>query len=213
MVSRLFTVGVATVVLCLSTSAKPPDNDKPGEKNAPREVSATPLVFFAVLEGLYIDGVSDADVDAILAIDPKTKQARFEEHFVAQCPLCHPAFDAFVLYRSRRDFSQQFKDGHWKNSFGKGLDPVLSKKLHSDNKAEQLEAIQKLVDTWVRRRLDSMRLSPEEQVAWSKALEDGRRQGMDRLRQMQGGGGNNAYTDWKGCAICDGAAGACKKLR
>src|SRR6266852_2074566 len=140
MVPRLFAVGVATVVLCLSTVAKPPDVDKPVEKNAPREVSVAPLVFFAVLEGLYTDGVSNADVDAILATDPKTKQPRFEEHFVSQCPLCHPAFDAFVLYRARQDFSQQFKDGHWKNNFGAGLDAKLSKKLHSENKGEQLEA-------------------------------------------------------------------------
>jgi hypothetical protein len=210
---RLFAVGVATIVVCLSTVAKPPDVDKPAEKNAPREVSVTPLVFFAVLEGLYADGVSNEDVDAILAMDPTTKRPRFEEHFVPQCPLCHPAFDAFVVYRSRPDFSQQWKDGHWKNSFGKGLDPKLSKELHSDNKAECLGAIQKVVDTWVRRRLDSMRLSPEEQAAWGKALEDGRTQGMDRLKQLQAGGGANGYADWKGCAICDGAAGACKKLR
>jgi hypothetical protein len=213
MVPRLFAVGVAAVVLCLSTVAKPPDVEKPVEKNAPRAVSVAPLVFFAVLEGLYTDGVSNEDVDAILATDPKTKKPRFEEHFVQQCPLCSPALDAFVLYRSRRDFSQQYKDGHWKNNFGTGLDANLSKKLHSDNKAERLEAIQKLVDTWVRRRLDSMRLTPEEQVAWTKALEDGRNQGMGRLKQLQAGGGKNAYTDWKGCAICDGAAGACKRLR
>jgi hypothetical protein len=213
MVPRLFIVGVATVVISLSTVAKPPDVDKPAEKNAPREVSVTPLVFFSVLEGLYADGVSNEDVDAILAIDAKTKEPRFEEHFVAQCPLCHPAFDAFVLYRSRQDFSQQWKDGHWRNSFGKGLDAKLSKKLQSDNKAERLETIQKLVDSWVRRRLDCMRLTPEEQVAWAKALEDGREQGMNRLKQLQAGGGANGYADWKGCAICDGAAGACKKLR
>jgi hypothetical protein len=193
------------IAVGFSTSAP-----NPSEKIAISEASVRTLVMFAVLEGLYTDGVSDDDVDAILAIDPKTKQPRFDAHFVNCCPLCHPAFDAFALYRSRPGFSQQWKDGRWKNNYGTGLDANLSKQLHSEKQADQLAAIQQLVDTWVRRRLDSMRLTTVERGAWSNAIEDGRKQGMQGLTNLQRGGGN---PDWKGCAICDGTAEACKKPR
>jgi hypothetical protein len=210
---RLFAAGVLAAVVCLTIEAKPPDAEKPDARNAPREIAVTPMVFYAVLEGLYADGVSNEDVDAILAIDPKTKSPRFREHFVDCCPLCHPAFDAFVLYRSRPDFSMQFKDGHWRNNYGGGLSADVSKRLHSEKKADRLAAIQGLIDSWVRRRLDSMRPTPEERAAWTKAIEAGRQQGMERLKQLQGGGGENEYTGWKGCAICDGTAGACRSPR
>src|SRR2546429_752891 len=64
---------------------------------------ASQLVFFAVLEGLYRDGVSNDTVDLI--IPPGANgAARFEpEHFVYACPLCHPAFEAFSLYRHRKE--------------------------------------------------------------------------------------------------------------
>src|SRR6266496_3203022 len=65
---------------------------------------ASQLVFFAVLEGLYRDGLSNETVDLIIPPGENGK-GRFEpEHFVYTCPLCHPAYEAFKLYRQREEF-------------------------------------------------------------------------------------------------------------
>jgi hypothetical protein len=186
------------------------DTQKPREK--PRVVDSAylpQLVFFAVLEGLYEDGVSTGDVNRILAVDPRTQQPQFHEHFVDACPLCVPAFDAFALYRSRPQFYCR-KDSA--DTFGPGLDPLVAKKLHSEMKADQLEAIQTLVNRWVIRRLEMMRLTKDEREQWTAVIEEGRKRGMDRLQQAQAAN-QNEYFGWKGCAICDGTAAACHMAR
>jgi hypothetical protein len=159
------------------------------------------LVFFAVLEGLYSDGVDNVAVDIILGVDPKTKLPRMEENFVYACPLCLPAYDAFVLYRSRVPFYGRKSGG---DTFGPGLDGIVLTKLKSTKKADRLEAIRMLVDRWVNRRLELMRLSAEERKAWTTQIEAGRQQGMKVLQ------GDSRKADWKGCAFCDGAAGGCE---
>jgi hypothetical protein len=186
------------------------DTQKPRDKPLVIDPSScSQLVFFAVLEGLYEDGVSTDDVNRILAVDPVTKLPRYSEHFVSACPLCLPAFDAFQLYRSRAMF---YGLKVAKNTFGPGLDPILAKKLHSDQKADQMDAIQTLVNRWVSRRLDSMRLTKDEREQWTAVIEEGRRNGMQRLQEVQAGNGNE-YLGWKGCAVCDGTAGACQASR
>src|SRR5437660_7208174 len=76
---------------------------------------ASQLVFFAVLEGPYRDGVSNEVVDSIIP-----GKGRFDpEHFVYACPICHPAFEAFRLYRQREDFYGLKAPV---NTFGPGLD-------------------------------------------------------------------------------------------
>ena len=157
------------------------------------------MVFLAVLEGLYLDGASNEAVDAITCPDPKTGQPRFHEHFVDACPLCLPTFNALVVYRSRPSFYGYQKP---RDTLGPGLKPELVKQLRSAKRAERLAAIQSLVETWVRRRLDSLALTADQRAEWARALEEGRKQGMERLKQWQAQGHN---ADWKGCAICDGA--------
>jgi hypothetical protein len=212
MVFRLLAVCTLAAVVFAKPPAEPAEAKKPAEKNAVTEVAVNQMVFFAVLEGLYTDGVSNEVVDLILHIDPKTKAPRFNEHFVDHCPLCHPAFDAFVLYRSRPSFSLARKDGR-NDTFGCGLGPGIVAQLKSAERADRRAAIQTLVTTWVSRRLESMRLTAEEREEWAKGIEEGRRQGMGFLRQYQGGGPKGPYADWKGCPVCDGTAGACKKPR
>jgi hypothetical protein len=186
------------------------DTQKP--RGNPRIIdpgASAQLVFFAVLEGLYEDGVSTDDADRLLAVDPKTKQPQFEQHFVYGCPLCMPAFDAMVVYRSRPRFHGR-KDNA--DTFGPGLEASIKKKLESAQKTDQLEAIQTLVTRWVGRRLDSMRLTKEEREQWTAVIEDGRQKGMGFLQTAQAGN-RNEYLGWKGCAICDGSAGACQTSR
>jgi hypothetical protein len=186
------------------------DTQKPHERPQVIDPGAcSQLVFFAVLEGLYEDGVSSDDVNRILAVDPRTNQPQFSENFVGACPLCLPAYDAFVLYRSRPRFYGR-KDSA--DTFGPGLEPILAKKLHSDLKADQLEAIQTMVSRWISRRLMSMRLTKDEREQWIAIIEEGRKKGMDQLQHAQAAN-QNEYFGWKGCAICDGTARACRMAR
>jgi hypothetical protein len=207
---KRYLAALTVLVLILGVLSLRGDTQKPPGK--PRIIdpgSCTQLVFFAVLEGLYEDGVSTDDVDRILAVDPRTKQPRLEEHFVYACPLCMPVFDAMVLYRSRPRFHGR-KDSA--DTFGPGLESALKKKLDSVQKADQLEAIQTLVNRWVGRRLDSMRLTKDEREQWTAVIEEGRQKGMAFIQAVQAGN-RNEYLGWRGCAICDGSAGACQATR
>jgi hypothetical protein len=209
--SRYLTLAVLLGVIMAPSLCGLPDRQRPVERVGSVDISACQqMIFFAVLEGLYLDGVSTEDVERILAVDPKTHLPQFQEHFVYACPLCMPAFDAFQLYRSRPQFFGR-KDNS--DTFGIGLDPIVQRKLRSSKKADQLEAIQGLIDKWVRRRLDSMRLSKGERAEWDQAMQEGRSKGMGLLRQQQANGAQIQYAGWKGCAICDGAAGACQLPR
>jgi hypothetical protein len=167
------------------------------------ESRASQLVFFAVLEGLYRDGVSNEDVDLI--IPPGTNgRPRFElEHFVYACPLCHPAYEALKLYRQREQF-YGFK-GHV-DTLGTGLEGAMAKRLRSPDATERRQAIEELIGQWVGQRLDMMRLSAQERAAITSEMEQGRKKGMNGLKQVSAGS-SQARTN---CPICDGSFGACK---
>lgn len=172
-------------------------------------------VFFAVVEGLYADGVSNEDVDLIVPPDPKSGEPTMTEHFIYACPLCSPAFDALRLYRARRPFYGMKPSNI--SAFGQGLEPAIRDQLRSSKKADRLAAIQGLVEKWVRRRVETMRLTPAELTQWQERVEARRQQGMKMLESFQAGGHGDfygkIYSNWprKGCAICDASAAACKR--
>lgn len=196
--------GMLPVVKFLSggQSAPPPapSSASAARANWPDE-PASRLIFFAVLEGLYTDGVSNDVVDLVLPPDAGGRERNLREHFVYACPLCHPAMEAFRLYRDRRAFFG-LKPGT-RDTFGPGLPDSLLAGLRSRNKIERLAAVQSLIDRWVRRRLAMMRLSPAEQTDWTTRIESGRKQGMAALQSDE-----RRYGDKK-CAVCEGAAAAC----
>jgi hypothetical protein len=83
------------------------------------------LVFFSVLESLYRDGVSQDTVKALL---PEGEH-EMTHSFIYACPLCHPAFEAFRLYASRRPFYGQKGDDI--DTLGKGLNAAQVAQLKS----------------------------------------------------------------------------------
>jgi hypothetical protein len=130
----------------------------------------------------------------------KDGQSRFDsEHFVYACPLCHPAFEAFRLYRHRDAF---FGLKARLDTFGSGLDKTIAAQLHSEDAAQRRQAIEALISRWVRQRLDMMRLSDSERQTITREIERGRKQGMGGLKQ-----GTQTRTN---CPICDGSFGACQ---
>ncbi|HLX61676.1 MAG TPA: hypothetical protein VKX17_10375 [Planctomycetota bacterium] len=151
------------------------------------------MVFHAVLEGLYADGVSNEDVDRILP----------REHFVYACPLCEPAYAAFAAYRARPEFQNRKAPI---STFGKGLDPAISEKLKSKEVSTRRWTIGALIQGWVQKRLESMRLTPEESAEWNGRLGALHKQGMAMKDKF-----HDQYQE-KDCAICSGCSNAGEKV-
>ena len=169
--------------------------------NSWTESRVSQLIFFAVLEGLYRNGVSNEDVDLIIPPGKNGKGNFDPEHFVYACPLCHPVFEAFRLYRQREVF-YGFKGRV--PTFGSGLDAALTAGLHRPDAAQRRRAIEGLISRWVTARLDMMRLSKRERETITREMEQGRKQGMGSLKT-----GTSTRTN---CPICDASFGACKAL-
>ena len=56
------------------------------------------FIFFATLEGFTVDGVSDTDVEALLAT--KGQDGGYL-NFIYTCPICMPVEGAIVTYKAR----------------------------------------------------------------------------------------------------------------
>lgn len=169
------------------------------------EARASQLIFFAVLEGLYRDGVTNSDVDLIIPPGKGDQPTFDKEIFVYACPLCHPAFEAFKQYRHRELF---FGMKAPKDTFGPGLEESVRTRLRSSNPEERRRAVEKLISRWVSQRLDLMRLTKDEQDEITREIEQGRKVGMGGLKQFVQSG--EVSRDRTNCAICDGSFGACK---
>ena len=199
--SLLFLVRT-TIVLGLIALAPGDGGGAPAEgtkKASWAQSRASQLVFFAVLEGLYGDGMSNDEVDLIIPPGQDRRPTFDREHFVYACPLCHPAYEALVLYRQRPSF---FGMKAPVDNFGPGLDAALVKGLRSPDATRRREVIEGLIHRWVTKRLELMRLSTAERQAITLELEEGRKQGMGMLKQS-----SQTRTN---CPICDGSFGACK---
>ncbi|MFY9342295.1 MAG: hypothetical protein WAT39_07390 [Planctomycetota bacterium] len=156
-------------------------------------------IFYAVLEGLYDEGVATADVEILLHQEPTTKQFSY---FVYGCPLCMPAIDALQLYRGRPMFH-----GHKGESdtFGAGLPAKESAALRSDDVAARLRVLHDFVERCLQKKLASLRLLPAEREQWQLVLKEMRNKGGYMLKEAQQAGTAGALGAAKGCAVCDGA--------
>ena len=160
-------------------------------------------IFFAVLEGLYADGVENEIVDAIVAID---EQTRYPANFVYACPVCMPAFDAFRIYRLRPEF---YGSKGKRDTFGPGLAEALEQRVLSDDLAVRQQAILELVEDWMRRRMESLRLTDPERERWRREMEARRKQGMAYLESYRRERLGGTYAWMKECPFCEAANGAC----
>ena len=166
------------------------------------------LVFFAVLEGCYRDGVSNEAVDLILPKNPDTGGVVMEYNFVYSCPLCMPVIEALRTYRVRT----RFFDKRASDTFGKGLPAEVMTKLADPERKKRMPALQALINGWVQTRLDDLRVTDAERASWGAAIDDRRKRGAQVLEALRTGEHGDHYTtlyaDWpKTCAVCDGAAG------
>ncbi len=171
------------------------------------------LIFHAVLEGLYTDGISGEALDAILP-DQEDMWVQGEPektNFVYSCPICMPAFDACRLYGARKPFFGQKTTQY--NTFGAGPSDALETRLKG-SPDERRKAIRELIEIWVDRRLKMMRLTEEEHNKIEANLEQMKRDGEKALKNFNenknGDFFSQQYEEWKSCPFCDGAAAAAK---
>lgn len=134
-------------------------------------------VFHAVLEGLYEDGDQAAAVDAVVPRGPKAGADPLRQSFVTRCPLCHPVSEAFAAYQRRPAFGGAAAPA----GCGPGLDAAVVTRLTADDKRKRLETLARLVERWVGRRLDGMRLTAAERADWADKLGERSRQGRATL--------------------------------
>ena len=128
---------------------------------------------------------------------------------------------ALEVYQSRPSNFYALKAG---STFGPGLNADLKKQLYSENVGERLQVINALVQSWTEKRMELLRLSPEQRELLQKDLEVKRQQGTKflqgyRLIANKSAGKPEgvkasrmapAYVDIEECAACNGAVG--KKL-
>ncbi|MCK5945099.1 MAG: hypothetical protein KAI24_24130 [Planctomycetes bacterium] len=154
-------------------------------------------LFYAVLEGLYADGVRNETVDRILA----TEDGEWL-HFVPGCPTCIYVLEAFRHYRARPEFVS-FKGGG--NTWGAGLPDAERRAFASDDLRVRLKALQRLVDDWVDRRMDRLRLTDGERARWHEHLLERSKKGEEILHSLQRSGRMKAWRDVT-CPSCVGAS-------
>jgi hypothetical protein len=188
------------------------------------------LVFFAVLEGLYADGVQPEVVSAVLKGPPGSELAppapgappdpeawwRHELQttlFVPACPLCTPALVAFETYAARGPLHVKAWDANGRplDTFGPGLPDDVVARLQSPERAERLAALQALVSRWIARRLDFARATDAEREELHRWMEDGRKRGMDQLGALRRSLDAAAAASWPRCATCDGSVEGCAR--
>lgn len=172
------------------------------EQETAARTAATPgdraTIFYAVLEGLYDEGVDNDDVDVLLREDPKTKALM---HFVYGCPLCHPAIDALRLYRGRPKFHGLKGEA---DTFGPGLSAPERGQLQNADIVVRLGVLQGFIERSLQRKLSSMRLTKDERTAWHRALAEMREKGGEFLARAREHGTAGDLGAAKGCAVCDG---------
>lgn len=166
----------------------------------PNKAEFEQFMFFATLEGLYQLSVPNETVDRLLEIDAKTGRPTY---FVYACPICHPVYNAFKLYRQRDPFLGDKANRRDFSPPGR-TDPRVKALANSDRK-KRAEALQALVQGLVTRKLDSMRLTREERQEWEQLVAAASKEGAKQLAN---------YPDQKAwmerCPTCTGTEGSCR---
>ena len=154
-------------------------------------------IFHAVLEGLYDDGVSNKTMDLILQ---KDAGGAFR-HFVRGCPTCTYVLEAMRHYRARPDFVS-FKAGG--NTWGPGLPEKERARFASSEMKVRLDALHTLVERWMDKRMDRLRLNKRERAAWAVEMQKRAKEGMKMLSVEREAGQAEQWRDFD-CPSCVGA--------
>jgi len=137
----------------------------------------------AVLEGLKEDGA-----DPVFIKDRITER---HDLFVLKCPICEPVKRSFAKYAS----------GPAPAKTGKGLPKDVVDDLKNPMRAVQLKALERLVDQYVSRHYERLKMTEQQRKDLQAKLEEMKKEGM-RMVEL---GGQKGF-DF--CPSCNGAAKA-----
>lgn len=177
------------------------------------------LVFFAVLEGAYVDGVR---ADATARLIERGEEMDWPRWFVYSCPVCMPAFDALRVYGARPGF---FGDKLSADTFGPGLSSERRARLFGEDERATRAVVEELVAGWTQRYLARMELSSEERERIEAEFSKMREVGTEHLQQYLKPGSSplaaageldegtrkwseaarRHYAGWERCPSCEGA--------
>lgn len=190
--------------LCLPVLAQGKPESETTKKNVEwQKEEMCQFVFFAVLEGLYRDGVQNEIVDAIIGEKILKKDDKVKTHFVFRCKLCHATYEAFRTYRNRPAFMQT----KGASTFGKGADLASLKKLSSKDARTRIYAMGALVRPWIMHRINETRKTPEEKTAMKKQFSKYAQEGANLLKTHKRAK-DGFYLDWSfygSCQACEAA--------
>ncbi len=191
-------LAAATLLLFAACQSMPATGD-PTPAVLPSDRS---VLFHAVVDGLYHEGVANEDVDAMLQRDATTGGLRF---FVTACPLCLPTIDALQLYRGRPSFHglKMATD-----TFGDGLPAAEQEALRKGDDKAKLAVMHDFVERCVQRKMASLRLTAEERKEWRLMLTEMAAKGGEMLKYERQAGTAGALSGSTDCAVCDGMADA-----
>ncbi|MEM7012644.1 MAG: hypothetical protein AAF585_14300 [Verrucomicrobiota bacterium] len=161
------------------------------------------FVFFAVLEGLYRDGIQNEVVDAIIGELADKEEDKVKTHFVFQCELCHATYEAFRVYRNR----PVFMDTKGESAFGEGTDLKILSHLRSDDASDRVHALGRLVRPWISHRIEETRKTPEEKTAMKEQFQEYTREATNLIEAYQKEE-DGFYLDWNfygTCQACEAA--------
>jgi hypothetical protein len=162
----------------------------PAPQQRARKFEGDHWIFFAVLEGLFADGVPDEIVAKIL--EPEEKGGR-HANFVYGCGICNPSLEAFRAYLARHKYAY----GRKGDMVGEPALPAELTSLLSDTTAEARRAgLHLLIQRYVQRRAQLLRLTEQERTGLMDDFAERRKQGMEMLR--------SAKLPWKECPSCEG---------
>jgi hypothetical protein len=146
-----------------SCSRREPDPAPPVRSHEVSNEFCSRFLFLAVFEGLWEDGADSRVIQALLK-NPG-------DHFVAKCPICTPVSHAFLVYAKSEDVLGYA-------SRGNGWPKAIQDELISPDRAIRLKALEKLVDRYVARRLESVRMSDEDKKSLESRLIMSKKLGM-----------------------------------
>ena len=156
-----------------------------GGPQAEAEKDRARFLTMAVLEGLWEDGAKPDLIQAIVK-DPWSV-------FVPKCPICMPVRHAFRILAAAPPPDMY-------DSRGPGLPAALEAQLRSVDIPTRKKGLMALVDRYVERRFERVKMSDEEKGRLRRLIEEGRKIGTGYM--------NPAPGDF--CPSCEGAVKAAK---
>ncbi len=167
-----------------------------GTRVEPDSPACNRFLFFAVFEGACEDALPDAAVKAALEMDEKGRY----RHFVYACPVCSPVVEGLRAYAMRHEICFSRKGDPLLDESVPSPVADLAANLAGGDPAAKGAALKSLVERWVNRRMDRLRLTDAERAEWRHTMEVGRKKGMGLLPRSEG-------FEHKSCPSCDGAWG------